>query len=436
LAARLASNSPSLGAFVLSAALVPLSFHADYQPSFDAGSVTIRLADLAVLAVAAAALDAARRGRWERLRAGRWIWVAAGAFFAVVGLSMLAALASDRAYPFGEHVVTAVKYAEYVVLAFAVPLVVRSREELRPVLTTIAALSVAATVVGLLQLVGVPLFGEWPAGRRQPSFLGHHDFAALSGAALALGFVALATGRRSRTAVAAGVSGTIGLVVSGAVTGVAGMLLAAIAVALVAARQGTLTRHRAATLAVTVLAIAAGVLAIRSANIAEFLSDEQTGNVETFSHRGVLAYIGLKEFAGHPLLGIGWQASLDEAGYGPYLDDARRRYPEQPDRVFPSPEEPWGVQNAYLQALSDMGVAGLLGLAALLASGLVTGLRVAWRTGAGSATLEVALTGTLWLCVVIGISNGIGLIAGLPLDALLWLALGLVAAAAAGIADE
>jgi hypothetical protein len=421
LAARLASNGPSLGALVLSAALLPLFLHADFQPSVDAGSVTLRLADLAVLAVAVVAL---RERRFDRLRAGRWIWIATAAFFAVVVVSMIAALATDRVYPFGDHLVTAAKYAEYALLAPAVALVVTRRADASAVFTTIVALSVIATIVGALQFVGVPILHEWPAGRRQPSFLGHHDFAALSGAVLTLGFVALARGRRARIALA---SGALGLILSGAVPGVAGLVLAALVVALAAGR--TLTRPRAVTIAVTVAAVLAGVLAIRSANIADFLNKEETGNVETFSHRGVLAYIGVKEFAGHPLLGIGWQASLDEAGYGPYLDEARRRYPDQPDRVFPSTREPWGVQNAYLQALADMGVLGGLALAALLAAGLYTGLR-------GSSTGEVALTGTLWLCIVIGIWNGIGLIAGLPLDALLWLALGFTATAAAGLVDE
>jgi O-antigen ligase len=439
-ALRPASNGPSLGALVLSAALLPLFLHSGFQPSVDAGSVTLRLADLAVLAVAAAALYEGRRVGFARLRAGRWIWFATAAFFAVVAVSMVAALASSRTYPFGDHLVTAAKYAEYALLALAVPLVVRRREDSRPVFATVALLSVLASAVGVLQLVGVPFFQEWPAGRRQPSFLGHHDFAALSGAALMLAYATIALGEASprvrRLAAASGVSGALGLVVSGAVTGVAGLFLAAIMVALVARRLGTLTRRRAAVIAVTVCVVLAGVLAIRSANIAEFLEDEPAGSVETFSHRGVLAYIGIREFAGHPLLGVGWQASLDEAGYGPYLDDARRRYPDQPERVFPSRAEPWGVQNAYLQALADMGAVGGLALAALIVAAFATGLATALRARAGSAALAFALVGTLWLCIVTGIWNGIGLIAGLPLDALFWLALGFTATAAAGAADE
>ena len=421
MAARLASTGHSLGALILCVALLPLFLHAAYQPSVDVGSVTLRLADLAVLAVAAAALLEGRRVGFARLRAGRWIWLAGALFFAVVAISMLAAAASDRAYPLGAHTVTAGKYAEYALIALAVPLLVRTRADLRLLLLTVTGLAVLATAGGVLQFVGVPLFQEGPAGRRQASFLGHHDFAALAGAALVLGFVT--TGR---LAVVGWIAGAVGLVVSGAVTGAAGLVLAA-AIAVV------VTRRRAALVAVTLVLVIAGILAIRSSNIAEQF-DDTTGAVETFSHRGVLAYIGVKEFAAHPATGIGWQASLDEAGYGPYLDDAKRRYPDQPDRVFPSPDEPWGIQNAYLQSLAEMGILGGIAIVALLASGVLTGLRTALR--AGSPTATAALVGTLWLCIVAGIWNGIGLIAGLPLDALLWLALGLTATAAAGLEES
>ena len=36
------------------------------------------------------------------------------------------------------------------------------------------------------------------------------------------------------------------------------------------------------------------------------------------------------------------------------------------------------------------------------------------------------LVGLGWLCVVAGVWTGIGLVAGLPLEALTWIALGLV----------
>ena len=46
-------------------------------------------------------------------------------------------------------------------------------------------------VFALLQFFGLDIADAWAAGRRQPSFLGHSDFAALSALALGIGFAAV-----------------------------------------------------------------------------------------------------------------------------------------------------------------------------------------------------------------------------------------------------
>ncbi len=105
-------------------------------------------------------------------------------------------------------------------------------------------------------------------------------------------------------------------------------------------------------------------------------------SVESYAHRTLLAYIGVRIFLDHPLTGVGWNGSLEEWAYAPQLEDARRRFPTEPDQAFPSPEHPWGVQNLYIQVPADMGVAGLLSLLALA----VAALR---RGGAARATSRV-----------------------------------------------
>ena len=47
--------------------------------------------------------------------------------------------------------------------------------------------SAVATTVALVQFFGLDVFEAWNPGWRQPSFLGHHDLAALS--ALVVGLV-------------------------------------------------------------------------------------------------------------------------------------------------------------------------------------------------------------------------------------------------------
>src|SRR5207237_5481233 len=135
-------------------------------------------------------------------------------------------LLQDETYRWRSHLVTAGKFAEYGLLALAVPLLVRSRQRLEPALLALITWSAAATVVGVVQFFGGNLAGGWPAGRRQPSFLGHHDFAALSGAALAVALVHIAVRQRlvpTAAAVTAAPAGTTGLIVSGSTAAPTGL---------------------------------------------------------------------------------------------------------------------------------------------------------------------------------------------------------------------
>jgi O-antigen ligase len=111
----------------------------------------------------------------------------------------------------------------------------------------------------------------------------------------------------------------------------------------------------------------------------------------------------------------------------PYLDDARARYPKLPEEALPSPEHPWGVQNAYLQAAAELGSAGLLAFVAAL----LVPLGLAWRIAVRAVDPTPALLPMLWLLVTMGVWLGLGIVAGIPLVALMWLSVGLAASAAA-----
>ena len=78
----------------------------------------------------------------------------------------------------------------------------------------------------------------------------------------------------------------------------------------------------------------------------------------------------------HPIVGAGWQVSLEPSGFRPYLAAAHRRFPNEPPEAFPSDEHRWGVQNGVIQTLSDLGLVGLV----LLVGAIVAGARIAWRT--------------------------------------------------------
>ena len=172
----------------------------------------------------------------------------------------------------------------------------------------------------------------------------------------------------------------------------------------------------------------AGVANVRALGVRH--KEEEVG-VQTYVQRALLAYIGWRIFLDHPIAGTGWQASVKEpATYRPYLADAHREFPDAPELAFPSPAHPWGIQNAYVQSLADLGVIGLLLWLWLFASGLYVAGRRALRAPPEAAT--VALTAGLWLLVAMGVWTALGLVAGIPLDGLTWVALGLAVAAAAG----
>lgn len=419
---------------VLAAAVPFLFLHATYQPtlSLDLGdtSIDMTLADAAIAAVVAAAIVRGRREGWEPLRRARWLLGIAAALVVLAALSLATPSLLGEEYDLGVHAISVAKYAWYACLLPATVLLVRSVADAVPLLRALVAWSVAATAVGLLQFLGlVSEFEGKRPGQREPSFVGIHDFAALSAAALTVGAIGLALGDGrppgrgwSRIALA---TGALGVVLSGAMTAVLGLWLA-VAALLLAARslKALRTRNALAILGVTFV-VTVGTAAMRADTIerfAEFVGlrdrTEQTG-VESYAHRTLLAYIGGRIWLDNPITGVGWQASSEEWAYGPYLDDARRRFPDEPEQAFPAPDRPWGIQLLYLQVAADLGVAGIAALLALAAVGIAAGIR-------GLRTSPVPLVGLCWLLVAAGVWTGIGLVPGLPLDALTWLAFGLV----------
>jgi Kef-type K+ transport system membrane component KefB len=84
------------------------------------------------------------------------------------------------------------------------------------------------------------------------------------------------------------------------------------------------------------------------------------------------------------------------------------------------------VQNGVVQTLADLGVVGLLLLAATFAAAFRLLVRVLRRGPPDDARESLAVVG--WLIVGIAVFTGTGLLPGLAVDAQLWLGLGLAAA--------
>jgi O-antigen ligase len=422
----------SLPSAVLALAVPPLFLHVDWQPGVSVGvgstSVGIELSDLAVLAVVATAVVVGRRDGFAVLRRTWPIWAALAALGIWIATATLYGSSVLDGYPTAENLVTAAKFAEYALLAPAVAVLARRTEDLALPIAVLVVWCAAAAVVGLVQFAGADILDAWTPGHRQPSFLGHHDFAALAGGVLLLGLVWVVLGcDRAFLRALAVAAGAVGLVVAAAVASLLGLFLAGVLLVAVGVRERVPVARLGVAGAVLV-AVALGVLALRGGDVADFLRFAQheptqpTEQVETYSHRTLLAYIGGQIFLDHPLGGVGWQGSSEPAAFEPYLADAHRRFPDTAPLAFPAPDRRHGVQNAYVQTLSDLG---LVGAVLLLALGTAT----VWHLRRVLLGSRLAIVGALWLLLAAGLWTAQGLVTGIPLAALTWIALGFVAAA-------
>src|SRR2546426_890421 len=259
-ARSVARSGVSPGAAALALAVPFLFLHIKYQPGvrvpLAATHLGLEASDLAVVVVALVALREGLRTGFARLRPAVALWIAAAA------LLLWIFVRSESL----THFVTAAKFAEYALLAISAPLILGRRSDWELVAAAVVAWSVAATFVGVLQFLGADIADAWAAGRRQPSFLGHSDFAALSALALAIGLAAILLARR-RIGWIGVVAGGIGLILSGATAGMIGIVAGTAAFLYAISRRRRPAARDFAISGAVVAIIAAGVLVLRARDL-------------------------------------------------------------------------------------------------------------------------------------------------------------------------
>lgn len=413
---------------LVGAASIPLVFlHVRYQPHLTIGRATAYASDFAILLTVLAAAASGVLFGWKRLTRHWRLWALIAAM-----LVLFAASCFWRPYErLGTHLVTVAKYGEYALLAPAAVLLLRRTVDLWRFLAVFVAWGAAASGWGLLQFLGVVNeIGGKRTVQRETSFIGHEFLGSFTGAVLILGMAAIALGVRSRFVWPTIVAGGVGVVLDGSISAYFGLVLALVAIVLVAARARSLSLRRAGALIAVVLVVGAGVEGLRGPDIANYLSVvgvtkssavSSTG-LQTGSQRALLSYIGLRIWEAHPWLGVGFDHSGDR--YQPFLAAAHHRFPHDPPLAFPSPAHMWGIQDFWLQLLADTGVVGFALTLASFAAAAVVALRAFARTRLP------ALAALGWILMAAGTWTAIGIVAGVPLDALTFLAFGLALVAA------
>src|SRR5204863_819969 len=315
------------GAAALALAVPFLFLYIKYEPGvrvpLGSTHVGLELSDLAVVIVALFALREGLRARFAPLRVAWPLWLAS--FALVVWILVRSGSLT--------HVVTAAKFSEYALLAVSAPLVLRRRDDWELVAAAIVAWSVVATSAGLLQFFGLQIADAWAAGRRQSSFLGHSDFAALSALALVIGLAAVLLARRTVGWIGVA-SGVIGLMLAGATAGLLGTIAGIAGLLVAIARRRPLALRDFAVTGTCLALVAAGVLTLRAGDLEHFLRflhlkgrETQTSNIETYSQHSLLAYIAYRIWRDHPAPGAGWQASHEPATVDPVLPAAHAQFP-------------------------------------------------------------------------------------------------------------
>src|SRR5581483_2017913 len=195
---------------------------------------------------------------WSPLGSARWLWIVAAALLV---LWVLACLWRPVEMP-TKHLVSVAKIIEYALLAPSIVLLFRRQVDVDRFIAVFVAWALAAAGYGVLMFLGAvkdPLAQPpgFRPGQREVSFLGHQDLGSFTGASLAVGLAALALRTRPWLAAVALLGGGIGVILDASVFVYLGVLLAAIAIAVVARHLGTLELRRFA-LGAVVLAVVAG----------------------------------------------------------------------------------------------------------------------------------------------------------------------------------
>jgi hypothetical protein len=394
------------------------------QPSLDLGSVSVVPGDVAIAALALGLLLRVTRG--QRPPRAAWPTLLAAAAFSAWLLA--------TAIPNGtDALVTAVKLVELGVLGLAAVVLLTTGERLWLLVAAIVAIDTVAVAWAIVGFIGDP-------GKRQASFVGEHDLAALSTMVLVIGLAQLYArdARLGRLPLVAGIVGALGVTLGAAVASLLGLYLAVLALVVVGAMRGTRLLRPFALTALVAVAITGGTYGLRSGDLT-FLDrwfgigeEQQAGEGGgSVSQRLIFVYIGGRIFLDSPLAGTGWYGNLPAGEYARYLRAARERFPDQPAHYFPQEDGVYVPQQTYDQILYELGIVGVVLFLALLVAAARAAIATSRVWPAADPDTTPPYIPLAWMASLLGTLAGAALFGGSPIAAIFWLTLGVSAACAA-----
>ena len=220
------------------------------------------------------------------------------------------------------------------------------------------------------------------------------------------------------------------MIIDASVFAFLGTVLAAIAVVVVARRLRTLNLARLLAIGAILVVVGSGVYVLRGSDVTNYLgflgvtepAKSTAGHVETGEQRTLLLWMGWQMWKDHPVLGLGHRPV--EHGLPAVSRRTQATVPRPAGRGLPVEAEPVGRAELLARARSDMGMPGFV----LGVVDLPRGARARVQGRAREPVLP-RLVATGFILVAAGTWNAIGIVAGIPLDAVTWLGLGLAATA-------
>lgn len=277
-------------------------------------------------------------------------------FVGFAGLTIIYVATVDPGHT-GRSLVSWLRLAQTISVAFLAALFVRSSRDVKVILVAVAVAGAVAVAMGLIG--GVSSESELTLGARggglNPNTLG------LVSALLVLMAALGALGPQLLYRIPLAIAGAVGLAQSQSVGALVGTCVAVtLGLVLVRAQRPTVRGVRAAQ-AITAL-MAALLLAY---GLASAIRPENVPHSDSFKtgsawHRIVVGAAGLELAVRHPIIGVGWRRSSQPEVIGDpeVMTPVRERFAGTKEDFFPD-SEPASVHNTYVQVAAELGLVGL-----------------------------------------------------------------------------